>query len=135
MPRQARLDTPGILQDVIVKGLEGRQVFAEGRDRKHFITRTGDLALEQETDVAKEESLMGVKRETKIIQFSQPRPRLPTSPSLFHIVTHVPPDVTSLFQAGPVSASAVSGGGCEYLDREVHCLVVRRNLIARVLFY
>jgi putative transposase len=51
MPRQARLDAPGILQHVIVKGFEGRQVFAEVRDRKDFITRMGDLALEQETKV------------------------------------------------------------------------------------
>ncbi len=51
MPRQARLDAPGILQHVIVKGLEGRQIFAEGRDRKDFIKRMGDLALEQETKV------------------------------------------------------------------------------------
>lgn len=51
MPRQARLDAPGILQHVIVKGLEGRQIFSEGRDRKDFITRMGDLALELETEV------------------------------------------------------------------------------------
>jgi hypothetical protein len=78
MPRQARLDAPGILQHVIVKGLEGRQIFAEGRDRKDFITKMGDLALEQETNAAKEESLTGVKRETRIIQINQPRPQITT---------------------------------------------------------
>ena len=51
MPRQARLDAPGILQHVIIKGLEGGEIFAESTDRKYFITRMGDLALELETKV------------------------------------------------------------------------------------
>lgn len=51
MPRQARLDAPGVLQHVIVKGLEGREIFREGRDRKDFIMRMGDLALELETKI------------------------------------------------------------------------------------
>lgn len=51
MPRQARLDAPGILQHVIVKGLEGKEIFADDRDRRDFITRMGDLALELETKV------------------------------------------------------------------------------------
>jgi hypothetical protein len=84
MPRQARLDAPGILQHVIVKGSEGRQIFAEGRDRKDFIKRIGDLALEQEADVAKEESLTGGKRETRIIQFCQPPPHSCQRPHSCH---------------------------------------------------
>ena len=51
MPRQARLDAPGILQHVIIKGLEGKRIFADDKDRSDFITRTGDLALELETKV------------------------------------------------------------------------------------
>lgn len=51
MPRQARLDAPGILQHVIIKGLEGKRIFADDKDRRDFITRMGDLALELETKV------------------------------------------------------------------------------------
>jgi putative transposase len=51
MPRQARLDAPGILQHVIIKGLEGKQILEDDRDRRDFIIRMGDLALELETKV------------------------------------------------------------------------------------
>jgi len=51
MPRQARLDAPGIVQHVIIKGIEGRQIFDDDRDRRNFITRMGNLSLEVETKV------------------------------------------------------------------------------------
>jgi REP element-mobilizing transposase RayT len=49
MPRQARLDAPGIVQHVIIKGIESRQIFDDDRDRRDFITRMGNLSLEVET--------------------------------------------------------------------------------------
>jgi len=51
MPRQARLDAIGILQHVIVRGIEQRSIFSDQRDRKNFITRMGELALETDTKI------------------------------------------------------------------------------------
>ena len=39
MPRQARIDIPGLLQHVIVRGLERNKIFLDDDDRQDFITR------------------------------------------------------------------------------------------------
>lgn len=44
MPRQARLDAPGTLHHVIVRGIEKRRIVDEERDRENFISRLGGLA-------------------------------------------------------------------------------------------
>ena len=36
MPRQARLDAPGTLHHVIVRGIEKRQIVDDDKDRKSF---------------------------------------------------------------------------------------------------
>ena len=41
MPRQARIDAPGALQHVIVRGIERRKLFADDADRKAFVERLG----------------------------------------------------------------------------------------------
>jgi len=51
MPRGARLDSPGTLHHVIVRGIERRKIVYEDRDRKDFLTRMGDIALETETAI------------------------------------------------------------------------------------
>ncbi len=43
MPRQARLDAPGILYNVMVRGLERRPIFRDDVDRRDFCTRLGRL--------------------------------------------------------------------------------------------
>ncbi len=43
MPRQARLDAPGILHHVMVRGLERRPIFRDDVDRRDFCTRLGGL--------------------------------------------------------------------------------------------
>ncbi len=43
MPRQARLDAPGILHHVMVRGLERRPIFQDDVDRRDFCTRLGGL--------------------------------------------------------------------------------------------
>ncbi|MBU0675637.1 MAG: transposase [Proteobacteria bacterium] len=50
MPRQARLDIPGLLQHVIVRGIERRNIFRDNTDRKAFCERLSRLLLETETD-------------------------------------------------------------------------------------
>ncbi len=39
MPRQARIDIPGLLQHVIVRGIERRKIFLDDEDRQDFIDR------------------------------------------------------------------------------------------------
>lgn len=49
MPRQARLDVPGTLHHVIIRGIEQRQIVDDEKDRKNFVNRMGSLALETNT--------------------------------------------------------------------------------------
>ena len=43
MPRQARLDAPGTLHHIMIRGIEGRKIFVDDEDRKDFLSRVGDL--------------------------------------------------------------------------------------------
>ena len=43
MPRQARLDAPGILHHVMGRGIEKRNIFWDNRDRTDFIERLAEL--------------------------------------------------------------------------------------------
>lgn len=49
MPRQARIDIPGLLQHVIVRGIERRNIFRNNADRQDFVDRFSKLL--QETDI------------------------------------------------------------------------------------
>ncbi len=51
MPRGARLDSPGTLHHVIVRGIERKEIVNDNKDRKNFITRMGDIAIETETAI------------------------------------------------------------------------------------
>lgn len=51
MPRQARLDAPGTLHHVIVRGIEKREIVRDSEDRKDFVSRLGRLALDSKTQV------------------------------------------------------------------------------------
>ena len=44
MPRGPRLDAPGVLHHVMVRGIEGRSLFRDDRDRDDFVGRLADLA-------------------------------------------------------------------------------------------
>ena len=44
MPRGARLDTPGVLHHVMVRGIEGRRIFRDDLDRQDFLRRLGEAA-------------------------------------------------------------------------------------------
>jgi REP element-mobilizing transposase RayT len=49
MPRKARLDAPGTLHHVIVRGIEKRKIVDDDRDRQEFVFRMGSIASETET--------------------------------------------------------------------------------------
>ena len=43
MPRQARLDAPGTLHHVMIRGIEGREIFDDDQDREEFLSRISRL--------------------------------------------------------------------------------------------
>lgn len=51
MPRQARLDAPGTLHHVIVRGIERGKIVADRQDRTAFVARMGDLAAATQTSI------------------------------------------------------------------------------------
>jgi REP element-mobilizing transposase RayT len=50
MPRAARIDIPGLLQHVIIRGIERRSIFTDDHDREDFLARLSCLLRETETD-------------------------------------------------------------------------------------
>lgn len=49
MPRQRRLDAPGLLQHVMARGIERREIFRDDKDRKSFLDRLADILEETQT--------------------------------------------------------------------------------------
>ncbi len=49
MPRQARIDFPGSLQYLMVRGIERKRIFRNDLDRKAFLDRLGSLVVETNT--------------------------------------------------------------------------------------
>jgi REP element-mobilizing transposase RayT len=49
MPRQARLDAPGVLQHVMARGIERRKIFADDKDRFSFLERLAVILEETQT--------------------------------------------------------------------------------------
>jgi len=48
MPRRPRLDAPGYLHHIIVRGIEKREIFRDERDRENFLTRLGEVLKDGE---------------------------------------------------------------------------------------
>jgi REP element-mobilizing transposase RayT len=51
MPRRARLDAPGTLHHVIVRGIERRRIVDDVADRKNFVNRLAELSVATETRI------------------------------------------------------------------------------------
>jgi putative transposase len=49
MPRQARIDAPGALHHVIIRGIERKRIFEEDEDREDFLERLRGLLQEKST--------------------------------------------------------------------------------------
>jgi len=49
MPRKARIDAPGALHHIIVRGIERRKIFYDDRDRDNFLKRLGHVLTETGT--------------------------------------------------------------------------------------
>jgi len=51
MPRQARLDAPGALHHVMIRGIEGAKIFLDDEDRKNFVSRIDRLVKDTGTRI------------------------------------------------------------------------------------
>ena len=49
MPRKARIDAPGALHHIIIRGIEGQAIFKDNTDRSNFIERLDNIVSETET--------------------------------------------------------------------------------------
>ena len=49
MPRKARIDAPGALHHIIVRGIERRKIFNDDVYRNSFLDRLGKVLLETDT--------------------------------------------------------------------------------------
>ena len=49
MPRLARLDAPGVVHHVIIRGIEKRKIFRDTKDRDNFLDRLSQLLPETKT--------------------------------------------------------------------------------------
>jgi len=45
MPRRARLDIPGALHHIMIRAIEGRDLFADDHDRQQFVNKLGEYVL------------------------------------------------------------------------------------------
>jgi putative transposase len=51
MPRQARLDTPGTLHHVMIRGIEKRNIFDDDQDRRSFVSRIDEQVKKTGTTI------------------------------------------------------------------------------------
>ena len=49
MPRKARIDAPGALHHIIVRGINRRKIFFNDPDRDDFLDRLGDILSDSKT--------------------------------------------------------------------------------------
>jgi len=49
MPRQPRLDAPGLLQHVMARGIERREIFTDDKDRQSFLNRLAAILEDTQT--------------------------------------------------------------------------------------
>ncbi len=46
MPRHARLDAPGTLHHVMIRGTEGQSTFRQDKDRQNFLSRVAQISVD-----------------------------------------------------------------------------------------
>ena len=49
MPRQARIDAPGALHHIMIRGMEGNNIFRDNKDRDDFISRLESILIDTST--------------------------------------------------------------------------------------
>ena len=51
MPRSARLDIPGVLQHIMARGIEKREIFRDRNDRHAFLERLSEIIIEGQANL------------------------------------------------------------------------------------
>jgi REP element-mobilizing transposase RayT len=51
MLRKARIDAPGALHHIILRGIERRKIFYDDSDRNNFLKRLGVILIETKTSI------------------------------------------------------------------------------------
>ncbi|MGB5407534.1 MAG: hypothetical protein WBN43_12205 [Thiogranum sp.] len=49
MPRQGRIDAPGALHHIVIRGIERKAIFEDDQDREDFLERLSRLLQEMAT--------------------------------------------------------------------------------------
>ena len=49
MPRKARIDAPGALHHIIIRGIERKAIFKDDSDRENFFNRLSTIVSESQT--------------------------------------------------------------------------------------
>ena len=63
MPRRARIDAPGALHHIVIRGIERKAIFKDDTDREDFIERLSSLLQEMDTDaIVRYRSVRGHRR-------------------------------------------------------------------------
>jgi predicted XRE-type DNA-binding protein len=47
MARKSRIDAPGVLHNIIVRGIERRSIFVDAQDYENFIKRLGNILTDE----------------------------------------------------------------------------------------
>ena len=68
MPRQARLDAPGTLHHVMIRGTERQRIFREDKDRQHFLSQIARISEDTGARI-----LAWVLMDSHILKFSGPK--------------------------------------------------------------
>jgi len=50
MPRKSRIDAPGAMHHIIVRGIDRQKLFKNDEDRNNFLSRFGVILTETKTD-------------------------------------------------------------------------------------
>ena len=50
MPRKSRIDAPGALHHIIIRGIERCSIFRDDSDKDHFLERFGNI-LNEKTEI------------------------------------------------------------------------------------
>ncbi|MBU1181690.1 MAG: transposase [Proteobacteria bacterium] len=50
MPRKSRIDAPGAMHHIIVRGIDRQKLFKNDEDRNNFLSRLGVILTETKTD-------------------------------------------------------------------------------------
>ncbi|HOP40769.1 MAG TPA: transposase, partial [Geobacteraceae bacterium] len=133
MPRNARIDIPGLLQHVIVRGIEKRPVFVDDHDREEFLSRLSLLLKETSTDCfawALLDSHFHLLLQPRIVKLAHFMRRLLTGYAVVFNLRHE--RAGHLFQNRYKSIVCDSDAYLLELVRYIHLNPVRAGIVAKL---